>query len=143
EAFGRILAISWRDMPLEEGVHPTAVVSPSAKISHGVSIGAYCVVEADTTIEEGSRLYPFVYVGEHCKIGRGAKLYPHVTLYRDVSVGERTIIHSGAVIGADGFGFFWDGSKRRKVPQTGGVEIGADCEIGALTAVDRATAGET
>lgn len=143
EAFGRILAIAWRDLPLDEGVHPTAIVSPEATVGRGAFVGPYVVIERGAVIEEGAKVYAFCYIGENCHVGKGAKLYPRATLYRDASIGERTIVHSCAVVGADGFGFFWDGSKRRKVPQSGGVIIGDDCEIGALTAVDRATAGET
>lgn len=143
EAFGRILALAWRELPINEGVHPTAVVSPNAKIENGAFVGAYSVIESGVRIAEDAKIYPFCYIGENCQIGIGAKVYPHATLYRDVSVGERTVIHSNSVLGADGFGFFWDGVKHRKVPQVGTVSIGDDCEIGALTAVDRATAGET
>lgn len=143
EAFGRLLAIAWKELPLAPGVHPTAVVSPEAKVHPDASVGAFCVVEGGVVIEEDAKVFPFCFVGANCRVGVGAKLYPRVTLYRDVQVGDRTIIHSGAVIGADGFGFFWDGTKRRKVPQAGSVNVSSDCEIGALTAIDRATAGET
>ncbi|HWP30722.1 MAG TPA: UDP-3-O-(3-hydroxymyristoyl)glucosamine N-acyltransferase [Fimbriimonadales bacterium] len=143
EAFGRILALVAKELPLAEGVHPTCVISPEAQIDEGAAIGAYCVVESGTKIAPGAKIYPFCYIGENCQIEAGAKLYPHVVLYKNVRIGERTIVHSGAVLGADGFGFFWDGEKRRKIPQVGSVVIGDDCEIGALTAIDRATAGET
>ncbi len=143
EAFGRILALAWRDLPAEEGVHATAVVAGDAHVEEGASVGPFCVVGSGARIAAGARVYPFCYVGEECRIATGARLYPHVTLYRDVRIGERTIVHSGAVLGADGFGYFWDGERHRKIPQVGGVRIGDDCEIGALTAVDRATAGET
>ncbi|MBL1150198.1 MAG: UDP-3-O-(3-hydroxymyristoyl)glucosamine N-acyltransferase [Armatimonadetes bacterium] len=143
EAFGRILALSWRDLPHVDGVHPTAVISPDAVIEPGCSIGPYCVVEAHSRICDDAKLFAFCYVGEHCRVGRSAKLYPHTTLYRDVWIGERTIVHAGTVLGADGFGYFWDGRRQRKVPQVGGVRVGDDCEIGALSAIDRATAGET
>ena len=143
EAFGRLLAITWHDLPLADGIHPTAIVSPDAEIDAGASVGPFCVVEAGTQVRTGAKLHAFCYVGEVCKIGEGAKLYPHVTLYRDVRVGDRSIIHAGTVLGADGFGYFWDSSRHRKVPQVGGVRIEDDCEIGALTAVDRATAGNT
>jgi UDP-3-O-[3-hydroxymyristoyl] glucosamine N-acyltransferase len=143
EAFGRILAIAWQELPLAEGVHPTALVSPGATVSPLARIGAYAIVEGGCVVEDDARVYPHCYIGENCHIGKGSKLYPNVTLYRDVTVGERTVVHSGAVIGADGFGYFWDGTRHRKVPQVGGVRIADDCEIGACTAIDRATAGET
>lgn len=143
QAFGRILALLWRELPLAEGVHPTAVISQDCEIEPGAFVGAYCVVEAGAFISEHAKVFAFCYIGEGCRIAQGARIYPHVILYRDVVVGERSIIHSGTVLGADGFGYFWDGSRHRKVPQVGGVRIGDDCEIGALSAIDRATAGET
>lgn len=143
EAFGRILAMSWRDLPIQEGIHSTAIVSASAEIDPSACIGAYAVIEEKASIGPGVKIYPFCYVGTNCRLEDGAKLYPHVVLYENVRIGERTVIHSGTVLGADGFGYFWDGNRHRKVPQAGGVSIGDDCEVGALTAIDRATAGET
>ena len=74
---------------------------------------------------------------------RSAVIYPHAVLYRQVSVGDRSIVHAGVVLGADGFGYVWDGKRQAKVPQVGGVNIGQDVEIGANSTVDRATAGTT
>ena len=145
-AFGKILAMFHRPLPIDPGIHPTAVVSPEATVSPGAAIGAYAVVERNTFIGEGSRVYPFAYIGEGCRLGSDVTIYPHAVLYQDVLVGDRSIVHSGATIGADGFGFVWNSkarSYRVKVPQVGQVEIGPDVEIGALTAIDRATAGST
>lgn len=146
EAFGRVLAMSHRPMPIETGIHPTSVVSHDASIAASASIGAYAVVERHARIGAGSRIYPFAYIGEGCILGENVVVYPHAVLYQDIQVGDRSVIHSGAIIGADGFGFVWDGPKRTrriKVPQVGSVTIGADVEIGALTSIDRATAGVT
>jgi UDP-3-O-[3-hydroxymyristoyl] glucosamine N-acyltransferase len=143
QAFGRVLALSWRDLPLGEGVHPTALIAEDVRIAPTARVGAYAIIESGCILEDDVKVYPFCYVGPNCHLKAGAKLYPRVALYSSVRVGERTVIHSGAVIGADGFGYFWDGEKHRKVPQVGSVLIGDDCEIGALTAVDRATAGVT
>lgn len=143
EAFGRILALHWRDLPIETGIHPTAIVHPESKVHPSASIGAYTFIARGCAIGEDVKIHPFCYVGEGCQVDRGARLYPHVVLYQNVHIGERAVIHSGAVIGGDGFGYFWDGQKQRKVPQVGSVRIEEDVEIGALTAVDRATAGET
>lgn len=146
EAFGRLLALSQRPLPIEVGVHPTAVVHPEASISVNSSIGAYAVVERYAVVGDGSKVYPFAYIGEGCVLGENVTVYPHAVLYQDVSVGDRTVIHAGAIVGADGFGFVWDSAKRNrriKVPQVGTVSIGPDVEIGALTSIDRATAGVT
>lgn len=143
EAFGRILALCVRELPLNPGIHESSIVSTNVNIDNSASIGAFCVIEDNVSVGPDVRIYPFCYVGQGCVLNANVKLYPHVTLCRDVEIGERTIVHAGAVIGADGFGYFWDGVKHRKIPQVGGVKIGEDCEIGALTAIDRATAGET
>ncbi len=143
QAFGRFLGMCDRPLPIELGVHPTAVVSPDAEIGEGVSIGPYVVVEQGVKIGDHAKIYPFVYIGENCTIGAHATVYPHVVLYREVTVGARGVIHAGAVIGADGFGFVWDGKKQNKVPQVGAVDLGDDVEVGANTTVDRATAGAT
>lgn len=142
-AFGMLLALSARPLPIEQGIHPTASVSPLAEVHESACIGPFVVIERGAEVAGGARVYPFCYVGENCVVGESATLYPSVTLYQDVEIGARTIIHSGAVIGADGFGFVWDGKRRVKVPQIGRVVIGQDAEIGAGTTIDRATAGET
>ena len=143
EAFGRFLALCQRPLPLEPRVHPMAVVSPDARIAPTASIGPYAVVERGAVIGEQCRVFPFCYVGENCRLGSGTTLFPHAVLYQDVELGSRCVVHSGVVLGADGFGFVWDGKQRVKVPQVGRVMIGDDVEIGANTTVDRATAGAT
>lgn len=142
-AFAKLLAIASRPLPLSSGVHPLASVAETAKIAPTARIGAYAVVEAGAVVEDDARVYPFCYVGENCRIGQGTVLYPHVVLYQDVEIGSQCVLHSGCVLGADGFGFFWDGSRRRKIPQVGGVDVGDDVEVGANTTIDRATAGAT
>jgi len=142
-AFGRFLAMNQRALPLGEGISSQAWVSPLAQVDPSARIGAFAVVEAGATVGARARVYPFAYVGESCSVGEGAILYPHSVLVQDVTVGPRSIIHPGAVLGADGFGFVWDGKRRVKVPQVGRVELGADVEVGANSAVDRATAGAT
>lgn len=98
---------------------------PSATIGDSVSIGAYCTVGANTEI------------GDH------SRLFSHVTVYHDVQIGARCIVHSGTVIGADGFGFAFTGGRYEKFPQVGRVEIADDVEIGANSCVDRAALGVT
>lgn len=142
-AFAKLLAIADRPLPSEPGIHPTAVVSPHAAIDPSASIGAYVVVERHAVVGPGVRIYPFSYIGDSCKIGAYTVINPNVTLYKDVTLGERCILHSGLVLGADGFGFVWDGKRRFKVPQAGSVEIGSDVEIGANSTIDRATIGAT
>lgn len=142
-AFALLLAWSQMPLPLGKGIHATAVVDPGARVDGSASVGPYAVIEKGAVLGPGVKVYPFCYVGEGCVISEGCVLYPHAVLYRDVALGPRSVVHSGAVIGADGFGYVWDGKRRVKVPQAGCVQIGADAEIGANSTIDRATAGET
>lgn len=121
------------------GVHPTAIVAASAGVDAGAEVGPYAVVGEGSTVAAGAILEAHVVVGRDCTVAGGAWLHPHVVLYDGVSVGPRAEVHSGAVLGADGFGYAPGPAGLRKVPQVGGVEIGADAEIGANTCVDRAT----
>lgn len=142
-AFGRFLAMASRPLPLGEGVSPQAIVSPRAQVDPTARIGAFAVVEAGATIGPHARVYPFAYVGEACVVGENATIYPHAVLMQEVTVGPRSIVHPGAVLGADGFGFVWDGQRQMKIPQVGRVELGSEVEIGANSAIDRATSGAT
>src|SRR5207247_4025245 len=87
--------------------------------------------------------FALVYVGADADVGEDATLYPHVVLRERVRIGRRVVIHAGAVLGADGFGYAQDAGEHRKVPQVGGVLVEDDVEIGANTTVDRATFGDT
>ena len=147
-AFARLTQLFY---PLEitaEGISSHADVDPTARIGENVSIGPFCVVEREAEIGDDTVLGPHVVVGAGVRIGSGVRIFPHVTLYRGVTVGQRVIIHSGSVIGADGFGYARDLGPDRapvnvKKHHSGTVEIGDDVEIGALCAVDRALAGVT
>jgi UDP-3-O-[3-hydroxymyristoyl] glucosamine N-acyltransferase len=125
------------------GIHPTAVVHPTARVSASASLGAYVVVEEEAEVGDEVHIHPHCVVGARTKVGEGSLLFPNVTLYHDVLVGSRCILHSGAVIGADGFGFAFAGGRQIKIPQVGRVVIGDDVEIGANSCVDRATCGDT
>ncbi|HXH60188.1 MAG TPA: UDP-3-O-(3-hydroxymyristoyl)glucosamine N-acyltransferase [Fimbriimonadaceae bacterium] len=142
-AFGFLLSRLVRPLPVEPGIHPSAVVSPEASVDQTASVGAYAVVEQGASVGPRCRIYAFAYIGDGCRVGADSAVYPHAVLYQDVRIGERCVVNAGAVIGADGFGFVWDGKKQAKVPQVGGVVIGDDVEIGANACIDRATCGET
>jgi UDP-3-O-[3-hydroxymyristoyl] glucosamine N-acyltransferase len=118
-------------------------VHESADIDPTVRIGPFVVIEPGARVGAGAQLSAFCYVGADCVVGEDTMLHPRVTLYRDVRVGRRCIIHSGAVLGADGFGFLPVAGRYRKVPQVGTVTVADDVEIGAATTVDRATTGVT
>jgi UDP-3-O-[3-hydroxymyristoyl] glucosamine N-acyltransferase len=125
------------------GIHPSAVIDPSARLAASVSVGANAVIEANVSIGEGSQIGAGAVIGQHCVLGANCKLYSSVTLYHGVKLGANVIIHSGAVIGADGFGFAFDGTRSIKIHQLGGVTIGDDVDIGAGTTIDRGAIDDT
>ncbi len=125
------------------GVHPTAVVSPGAAIGSDVSIGPWTVIETGAEIGRGTTILAGGYVGAGARIGEDGFLHPHVVVYPGTIVGDRAIVHAGVVIGADGFGFVFDGAQQVKVPQLGGVRIGDDVELGANTCIDRGSLDDT
>lgn len=122
----------------EPGVHPGAMIDASASIGAGVSIGPFVVVEPGAAIGERTVLAPFVYVGAAARIGADCLLYPHVSVREQCVLGDRVIVHCGAVIGSDGYGYVQLGTRHQKIPQVGTVEIGDDVEIGANVCIDRA-----
>lgn len=125
------------------GIHPTAVVAPTAKIGRNVTLGAYTVVEEGAVIGDNSILYAHVYVGFETTIGADCLIYPHVTLRERVTVGNRCIFQPGVVIGGDGFGFAPTGGRQYKIPQVGTVVIEDDVEIQANATIDRGAVGVT
>ena len=125
------------------GTHPTAVVDPRARVAASATIGANAVIGADAVIGERSRIGAGCVVGAGVSIGDDATLHANVTIYDRCIVGPRGILHSGVVIGADGFGMADENGRWLKIPQIGRVVIGADVEIGANTTVDRGAIDDT
>ncbi|WP_455075561.1 UDP-3-O-(3-hydroxymyristoyl)glucosamine N-acyltransferase [Porphyromonas catoniae] len=126
-----------------KGISPTVQIAEGVELEEDVYVGAYAVLEQGVKVGRGVRIYPHAYVGKGVTIGEGATIYPHVTLYHDVKIGARCIIHAGAVIGADGFGFAPQSDGYHKIPQLGNVILEEDVEIGANTCIDRAVMGST
>lgn len=124
-------------------VHPSAVIGESVALGDGVTIGAGVVLEAGVRIGAGSIVGPGCHVGRGCTLGANCHLRGSVTLYHDVELGDNVVVHAGAVIGADGFGFAFDGEKSVKIAQLGSVRIGDDVEIGANTTIDRGAIEDT
>ena len=125
------------------GIHPTAVLGPGAVIGKGASIGPLVSVGAGVHIGEGTSVGAGSVIGDYVRIGGHCVLHPRVTLYHEVTVGNYVILHSGCVIGADGFGFVLTNGAYQKFPQVGRVIIGDHVEIGANSCVDRAALGVT
>ncbi len=125
------------------GIHPTAVVAPDAEIGDGVAIGAMTTIGAGSKVGAGSTIGPHCAIGRRVTLGEHCLLHARVTVYDDVDIGSRVILHSGSVLGADGFGFVLEGERYHKFPQIGRVSVGDDVEIGANSCVDRAALGVT
>lgn len=125
------------------GVHPSAVVSATARIDPTAHVGPSCVVEDDAEVGPGCVLQALVFVGRRARVGEGCWLMPSVTVGAECVLAERVRLHSGVVIGSDGFGYEFVKGRHEKVPQIGHVLVGADVEIGANSAVDRARFGQT
>lgn len=142
-AFARIAALFENHGTISSGIHATAVIDESARIADSASIGALCVVEAGAVIGENVCIGAHCCIGPDCVVSAGSRLASRVTLVSRVRLGQRVLIHSGAVIGADGFGLAFDSDHWIKVPQLGGVRIGDDCEIGANTTIDRGALEDT
>jgi UDP-3-O-[3-hydroxymyristoyl] glucosamine N-acyltransferase len=125
------------------GVHPTACVDPTAQIDPLAAIGPQAVIAAQALIGAGAQVGAGSFIGEAARVGAATVLAPRVSLMHGCSIGARGIVHSGAVIGADGFGFAPFEGRYLKIPQTGVVRVGDDVEIGANTTVDRGALDDT
>lgn len=142
-AFAQILNCFYTRSKPDPGTASTALVSTNTLIGDNVSIGAYTIIGKDCIIDEGTIIYPLVYIGDNVKIGKNTIIYPFVAVHNKTEIGNDVIIHSGAVIGADGFGFVEDKKLQVKIPQVGRVVLGDYSEIGANVTIDRATTGIT
>ena len=125
------------------GIHPTAVVSPSAKLGANVSVGAYSVIEDDVVVGDNTIIFPQVYVGKRTQIGKDCILYPQVVVREDCILKNHVILQPGAKIGNDGFGFIFHEGRHHKIPQIGNVILEDDVEIQANSCVDRAKLAHT
>lgn len=144
-AFHRLMALFHAEQRLiPKGVHPTALIDPSARLGRDVAVGPYVLIGAGCVIGDGVTILPGAIIGPAVTIGADSLIYPNVVIREETSIGKRVILHGGAVIGDDGFGFATgkDG-KHTKVLQLGRVVIEDDVEIGANSCVDRATTGVT
>ena len=143
ECVARLLQMYAAAQPKKSGIDSLAFISPNAKIGENCYIGAFAYIGDGVEIGDGSQIYPHVYVGDGVKIGQDALLYANVTIYHGCRLGNHVTIHSGSVIGADGFGFAPTENGYDKIPQIGIVTIEDNVEIGANTCVDRSTMGST
>lgn len=141
--YARVAALLNPEPTPETGIHPAAFVHPAATVAATASIAACAVVEGGAKVGEHAIIGANSFVGRNASIGERTRLHPNVTIYHGCVVGKRGIIHSGAVIGADGFGMAMEAGRYVKIPQIGRVLIGDDVEIGASTTIDRGALGDT
>ena len=142
-AFAHMAALLYPEPKYTPGIHPTAVVATGVRVPKSATVGALAVIEEDVELGERSWVGPGCIVQRGARLGEETRLVARVTLYPGVVLGARCLVHAGAVIGADGFGFALDGSSWVKIPQVGSVRIWDDVEIGANTTVDRGAIGDT
>ncbi len=142
-AFSRLLSLFYVRPHPYMGISEEAFVSDGALIGENVTVYPFAYISEGAEIGSGTVIYPGVFIGENARIGDSCLIYPNVTIRERVKIGSRVIIHGGAVIGADGFGYVFENGSHHKIPQVGGVVIEDDVEIGASSAIDRATTGNT
>ena len=143
ETLAKLMTLYEQSKTQNKGIASTAIIAKSAKIGKDVYIGAYAVIDDDVVIGDNTQIYPHTYVGKNASVGEGSLIYSGVNIYHDCQIGNHVTLHSGVVIGADGFGFAPTPEGYNKIPQIGNVIIEDNVEIGANTCVDRATMGST
>jgi len=142
-AMARTLRLFFPQTSFEPSIHESAVIDSTASVGKNVFIDAGVVIKSGASIGDNAIIGANVVIGNRAAIGTHCSLKPNVTIYHNVIIGDNCIIHSGTVIGCDGFGYVSENNIHEKIPQTGNVVIGNDVEIGSNCAIDRATIGIT
>ncbi len=142
-AFAKAAAWLLPRPPLRPEIHPTAIVSASARLAPNIRVGPYVVIEDGVEIGPGTSVDAFCFLGNGVRVGENCWLHPRVTLYAGARLRDRVEVHSGAVIGGDGFGYVYGDGRHLKFPQLGSVEVGDDVEIGCNTTIDRGSLEQT
>lgn len=137
-AFYKLIDILYPDSQKSSYVSETARISKNVQIEEHVQIGDYVVIEEGVKIGRNTVIKPFSFIGKNTSIGENCIIHPHVVIYGDTIIGNNVIIHSGAVIASDGFGYYQEDGKHKKIKHIGKVIIEDDVEIGANTTIDRA-----
>ena len=141
--YARTVALFNPEPPVKGSIHPFAQIDGTANVDAHAEIGPFVVIGARANVGAGASIGAHCVLGEDVQVGANTRLYPHVTIYKGCRVGDRCIVHSGAVIGADGFGMAREAGRWLKIPQVGAVRIGNDVEIGANTCIDRGALDDT
>lgn len=142
-AFAAAIGLLYPSATPVPGIHSSAVIAPDAVVPKSAEIGPHVSIEPGAHIGERCRIGPGCAIGAGARLGPDCVLHANVTIYANVTIGDRAVLHSGCVLGADGFGFVRAGDHYEKFPQIGRVEIGHDVEVGANTCIDRAALGVT
>jgi len=142
-AMASVVARWFAGRPAPDGISPLSSIADSAKLGANVAVGPFTSIGDRVVIGDDVTIYGHVAIEPDSVIGDGTIVYPHVSIYFGSRIGRRCILHSGVVIGSDGYGFAQEGGRHHKIPQIGIVRIEDDVEIGANSAVDRAALGET
>jgi UDP-3-O-[3-hydroxymyristoyl] glucosamine N-acyltransferase len=142
-ALAKLLPHLYPSTPPHPAIHPTAVIGAGARLGEAVTIGPFAVIGDGTRLGDRCRVGAHVVIGEDCDVAEDVVLFPHVSVYANVRIGARSILHGGVRVGVDGFGYAFGPAGHTKVPQIGHCIIGADVEIGANTTIDRGSIGAT
>lgn len=142
-AFYRLIDMLYPDSRPAGYISKTAILGQNITIEEDVYIGDYVVIEDNVRIGKGTVIKPFVFIGKNTTIGQNCLIHPRVVIYGDTLIGNNVIIHSGAVIASDGFGYYQEDGKHKKIKHIGKVVIEDDVEIGANTTIDRAMLDQT
>ena len=141
--YARTVTLFHPEAPVKPGIHPFAQIDASANVDAYAEIGPFVVIGPGASVAKGARIGAHGVIGARVSIGADTRLNPRVTIYDDCSIGARCVLHSGVVIGADGFGMARDAGRWVKIPQVGRVRIGDDVEVGANTTIDRGALDDT
>ena len=141
--FYKLIDIIYPDKEIKPKISDTAVIDDSATIGEDVFIDEHVVIKENVKIGNNVKIFPFVYIGENTEIGDDTTIYPNVTIFKDTKIGKRVIIQSGARIASDGYGYYQEEGKHKKIKHIGKVIIEDDVEIGANACIDRALLDET
>jgi UDP-3-O-[3-hydroxymyristoyl] glucosamine N-acyltransferase len=142
-AFARTIELFYQPPTYPAGIHPTAVIAPSAKLGTGAHIGAYVVIGENVSIGPGATLHPHVVIYPHVTVGKRFIAHAHAIVREHCRLGDDVILQNGAIVGADGFGFARDGAHWSKIVQSGPAVLEDAVEIQANACIDRASIGET
>lgn len=142
-AFSQTALLFSKEPKISAGIHATAIIGENCNIDPTVAIAANVVINSNVTIGANTQIGAGCVIGENCTIGNNCRLWPNVTLYYDIKLANKISIHSGTVIGSDGFGWAQHEGRWHKVSQLGSVTIEDNVDIGANTTIDRGTLSDT